>query len=125
MLRKQMLIDSGGPGRRRGGLGQEFVLQSHARNPITLSIRPDLIKFPAPGLNGGHPGRLGEVFLNGERVERFPPMEIQPGDTAVLRVPGGGGYGDPKTRERDRVRQDVALGIVSPEAARALYGLTD
>lgn len=125
MLRKQMLVDSGGPGRRRGGPGQEFVLKSHAHNPIMLSVRPDLIKFPAPGLAGGHAGRLGEVYLNGEKIERFPPMEIQPGAVCVLRIPGGGGHGDPKTREHDRVREDVVLGIVSPEAARAVYGLSE
>ena len=35
---------------------------------------------------------------------------------------GGGGYGDPKTRDRDKVRQDVIDELVSPEMARKIYG---
>ncbi|MDR7468130.1 MAG: hydantoinase B/oxoprolinase family protein [Armatimonadota bacterium] len=123
MVRKAILPDTGGPGRRRGGPGQEFVLKSVAAQPITLTIRPDLIRFPAPGLFGGHPGALGEVWLNGERVERFPPLEFRPGDVCVIRVPGGGGYGPPREREPDRVRRDVALGYVSRRAAREVYGV--
>jgi N-methylhydantoinase B len=125
MLRKAILPDTGGPGRCRGGPGQEFVLKSVASQPITLTIRPDLIRFPAPGLFGGCPGALGEVWLNGKRVERFPPMEFRPGDVCVIRLPGGGGYGPPRERERDRVRRDVALGFISLQAAREIYGLGD
>jgi N-methylhydantoinase B len=123
MRRKAMIQDSGGPGRRRGGPGQEFVLQSAALGPITCTIRPDLIKFPAPGLLGGADGRLGKVLLNGERVERFPPMELEPGDVLTIQVPGGGGVGDPRQREPERVRADVADGIVSARAAREIYGV--
>jgi N-methylhydantoinase B len=123
MRRKAMIQDSGGPGRRRGGPGQEFVLQCVSDGPITCAIRPDLIKFPAPGLLGGAAGRLGDVTLNGERVERFPPMEFRPGDVLTIRVPGGGGVGDPRQREPDRVRADVSDGIVSARAAREIYGV--
>lgn len=123
MVRKRLRPDSGGPGRRRGGLGQEIVLRSHASQPITLTIRPDLIRFPAPGLFGGHPGAKGEVLINGERMERFPPFELRPGDVCVIRVPGGGGYGDPREREPQRVKTDVAMGFVSPYAAEEVYGL--
>jgi N-methylhydantoinase B len=40
-------------------------------------------------------------------------------------MPGGGGYGDPGRRDRDRVRRDVAEGFVSPEAAARDYGLEE
>ena len=40
-----------------------------------------------------------------------------------LETPGGGGFGDPLTREPDRVARDVALGYVSVEAARRDYGV--
>ncbi|MCZ7567121.1 MAG: hydantoinase B/oxoprolinase family protein [Ardenticatenaceae bacterium] len=123
MLRKAMLPDSGGPGRRRGGPGQEFVLKCVAGEPITLTIRPDLLKFPAPGLDGGLPGQVGEVWLNGERLERFPPLEFRPGDMCVIRVPGGGGFGPPREREPERVQRDVELGLVTQEAARQIYAV--
>lgn len=123
MLRKRMIPDSGGPGRRRGGLGQELVLKCIASKPITLTIRPDLLKHPAPGLLGGLPGARGEVWLNGTRLDRFPPIEFRPGDVCVVRVPGGGGFGPPRERERERVLEDVRLGLVTPAAARDVYGV--
>jgi len=123
MRRKAMIVDSGGAGRRRGGPGQEFVLECVAANPITCTIRPDLIRFQASGLLGGHAGRLGEVLFNGERIERFPPLEFKPGDVVTIRVPGAGGVGDPRERERRRVRGDVEAGIVSGQAAYEIYGV--
>jgi N-methylhydantoinase B len=123
MERKAMLTDSGGAGYRRGGPGQEIVIRCIAPAPVMLTIRPDLMKFPAPGLDGGDFGLAGNVTLNGVKVERFVPIAWKPGETVVLRVPGGGGYGDPKLRERDKVREDVALGYVSAQAAREQYGL--
>jgi len=122
MLRKSLIRDSGGPGRRRGGLGVEYVLKCVAERPITLTIRPDLLHNPAPGLFGGLPGAPGAVFLNGERVERFVPLQFNPGDICVLHVPGGGSYGPPAERDRELLRRDVEIGYVSPEAARAVYG---
>ena len=123
MLNKELIIDSGGAGRSRGGPGQEFTLKCVAKNPITLTIRPDLLRNPAPGIEGGLPGRPGEVILNGVQVTRFLPMEMKPGDLCILRVPGGGGYGDPKQRESVLVKRDVGNGLVSPQAAREIYGV--
>jgi N-methylhydantoinase B/oxoprolinase/acetone carboxylase alpha subunit len=122
MLRRAMIPDSGGPGRRRGGLGQEFVLRCTAAVPITMTVRPDLLKNPAPGLLGGLPGARGEVSLNGRRLERFPPLELQDGDVVVIRVPGGGGFGPPGEREPALVQQDIADGMISLRAAGEIYG---
>lgn len=123
MLKKEMIPDSGGLGRHRGGPGQAFVLKCVAREPITLTVRPDLLKNPAPGLMGGQPGALGKVMLNGEQLEWFPPLEFHPGDECVLYVPGGGGFGPPDERDPAHVREDVVLGYVTPEAARHAYGM--
>lgn len=123
MLYKRLIPDSGGAGRRRGGLGQEIALRCTAQKPMMLTIRPDLMKFPALGLAGGDFGAPGEVLLNGRKVERFTPIAWQPGDEIVLRVPGGGGFGDPRRREPERVREDVRLGYVSLQAAQEIYGL--
>ena len=56
-------------------------------------------------------------------MERFPPVDLLPGDEMVIRVPGGGGFGDPKQREPELVRRDVAVGLVSRQAAKAVYGV--
>ena len=96
-----------------------------AQKPVLLRIRPDLMKFAAPGLNGGAEGALGDVYLIGTKVKRFIPLDWHPGDEVTLIVPGGGGFGDPEEREKERVIQDVALGLVSAKAARETYGLKD
>lgn len=125
MTEKTLVIDSGGAGRRRGGPGQRITLRCTAQKPVLLTIRPDLLKYPAPGLDGGHDGMRGLVEHNGEVLTRFRPTPWDPGDEIVLTVPGGGGFGDPTERERERVLDDVALGLVSAEAARDAYGQSD
>jgi N-methylhydantoinase B len=121
--REALLQDSGGPGRRQGGPGQEIVFRSIGQEALTLTIRPDLMKYPALGLEGGGLGAPGDVILNGEKITRFTPIQWRPGDEVVLVVPGGGGFGDPRQREPEHVREDVLLGLVSLEAAREIYGL--
>ncbi|MFN8496364.1 MAG: hydantoinase B/oxoprolinase family protein [Anaerolineae bacterium] len=123
MLRKRMLTDSGGPGRRRGGPGVEYMLKCVAEKPITLQVRPDLLYNPAPGLMGGAPGAPGAVYLNGQKITRFTPIQFNPGEVCILQIPGGGGFGDPREREHDRVLRDIADGLVSVQAARDVYGV--
>ena len=50
-------------------------------------------------------------------------MDLEPGARVTLRLPGGGGYGDPLERETDRVLADVVDGYVSIDAARDAYGV--
>lgn len=123
MTHKSLITDSGGPGRHRGGPGQEIGLRARSDVGTTLTIRPDLMKYPAEGLRGGQRGSAGDVIMNGERMHRFVPHQFKQGDEVILRVPGGGGYGLPAERERAAVLQDVALGLVSSEQARSVYGV--
>ena len=123
MLHKKLIQDSGGHGRRRGGPGQEIAFRCTAEKPVMLTIRPDLMKYPALGLEEGGLGMPGDVLLNGVKVERFTPIRWNPGDEIVLRVPGGGGFGDPRQREPECVREDVRQGLVSLAVAREVYGL--
>ena len=123
MTHKRLIPDSGGPGTHRGGPGQEIGLRALTEQGTTLTIRPDLMKYPAEGLRGGHRGMAGDVIMNGERMERFVPYQFKAGDEVLLRVPGGGGYGPPPERTREDVLEDVALGLVSPEQATETYGV--
>ncbi len=123
MLHKRLIPDSGGAGQHRGGPGQEIAVRCTAKQPVMLTIRPDLMKYPALGLNQGGLGMPGDVLLNGVKVERFTPIAWHPGDEIVLRVPGGGGFGDPGGRDPERIREDVLLGLVSLQAAAETYGL--
>jgi N-methylhydantoinase B len=50
-------------------------------------------------------------------------MRIEEGDILIIHTPGGGGYGDPKKRDRKLVLRDVENGFVSPESAKKDYGV--
>jgi N-methylhydantoinase B len=119
---KRLVIDSGGAGRFRGGLGQEMRMRVVGNRPMIASARPDKVRFPAPGALGGHPGLAGRFTIN-DKDAPVRPHTLKPGDTVTMRLPGGGGYGDPRERPREAVARDVENAYVSPEAARTAYGL--
>ena len=67
-----------------------------------------------------HPLDGGEAFVAPKYgLREFPAVRL------VARSPGGGGWGDPTERDRELVRRDVSDGLVSPDAARDVYGLDD
>jgi N-methylhydantoinase B len=122
-VRKELRPDSGGPGRHRGGLGQVLAFKIEGSGPVTFNLTPDRVTTLPQGLNGGLPGRIGAVVINGQTITRFPPITLNPGDLVELHLPGGGGFGAVLERDPGRVRDDVALGYVSVEAARDEYGV--
>jgi N-methylhydantoinase B len=124
--KKEFRTDSGGPGEHRGGLGQEIVVEVASAEPLRLSLLSDRQKYPAEGLLGGKPGALVEIVLaDGTRPHPKSRGTLAPGDRLILRYAGGGGYGDPRRRDRGAIRDDVKNGYVSPESARGDYGLLD
>jgi N-methylhydantoinase B len=101
-------------GRWRGGLGQEVVIESLAKAPMRAAIQSERIRSPADGLLGGAPGVLGEVLLNGKKVPDAKGMVIlERGDRLVLRMPGGGGYGNPAERDPAAAAHDREMGYVA------------
>lgn len=120
--RKEFRPDSGGAGEYRGGLGQSVEIGS--LHEIDLSFRAmfDRVLNPASGRAGGEPGLAGAVVLaSGATLKSKGQQVIPAGDRLVLQMPGGGGYGDPRSRSVDSIRSDVKRGIVSLEAARKSY----
>jgi len=122
--------DSGGPGRRRGGLGlarEVRILSEGAR----LSVLAEKAVLPPFGVCGGGAGAANRfrVRRDGVTLEPSPlpgkvgsfPLEL--GDVVVIETSGGGGFGDPLAREVERVVADVAEGYVSTAAAARDYGV--
>jgi N-methylhydantoinase B len=122
--RKQLITDSGGPGRQRGGLGQEVVLRNLAKDDALLSLSGGRFHIAAPGMDGGGQGTLGIIRLDGGSPEprRRQALLGQDG-TALFAYPGGGGYGPPYERDPAMVLDDVRKGYVSRERAETDYGL--
>jgi N-methylhydantoinase B len=127
LARFDLIRDSGGAGRFRGGLGirREYLNLEDAR----FSIRSMKHVIPPNGCAGGKTGRTGDIWINPEAKEakrlptRYADYPLKQNDIFRLDTPGGGGHGDPLAREPERVLADVNEGYVSPEAAARDYGV--
>jgi N-methylhydantoinase B len=120
--RKDLRVDSGGPGRERGGLGQTVVLGSRENAPYGIHAVFERVVYPPRGRDGGASGAKGRVSFGSGAALRPKGFQVVPaGERLVIEMPGGGGIGDPAARDPDRVAADVALGLVSVEAARRDY----
>jgi N-methylhydantoinase B len=106
-------VGLGGAGKHRGGLGQDVLFESESKRPIVLSFMAERTRFPAPGLAGGKPGGLGDVRINGKRIDHRRQWVLERGDRVLVSTPGGGGYGAPGARDPAARRRDRALGYVS------------
>ena len=110
---KRLRPDSGGPGRHRGGLGQEILIESRSETPIAVCFLAERTIFPAFGIEGGQAGAAGELRINGEKTDPKRQYVLNTGDTVLLRTPGGGGHGDPAAREDAAQRHDRDFGYVT------------
>jgi N-methylhydantoinase B len=118
---------SAGAGRRRGSPGGE-VVYGPRRDPMTLSIASDSQVFPAQGVRGGRAGAPSanyRIGANGfeEKLPAIVVFELKPGERVRFENAAGGGYGDPRRREPERVLADVRRGWETVERARAIYGV--
>ncbi|MFG1257662.1 hydantoinase B/oxoprolinase family protein [Xanthobacter flavus] len=125
----RLAVDSGGAGHTRGGLSMQRGLRVLA--PETrYSLLSDGAVVPSFGVRGGLPGfpvgswidRDGEIedFDTPGKIAGHP---VEEGAMVVVRSAGGGGYGDPLTRDPARVALDASEGYISAEACRQLYGV--
>jgi N-methylhydantoinase B len=110
---KRLRPDSGGPGRHRGGLGQEILIESRSDMPIAVSFLAERTVIAAFGVEGGRPGATGALRINGEAVDPKRQYVLSRGDTVSLATPGGGGHGDPRARDAAALAADLAAGYVT------------
>lgn len=123
--RKELRCDSGGAGRFRGGLGQTIEVGSREDAPFAIFARFQRVKYPAAGRGGGANGAAGTLHLSsGAAVPPRGTQIIPAGERLVVEMPGGGGLGDPLSRDLSAIERDVAMGYVSRQAAHDLYGLS-
>ena len=122
--KRELIPDSGGAGKFRGGLGQELVLEVITGLPANHSCMYDRTQFPAQGFHGGQAGETGEITLpDGTHPHPKSHYTLEAGQAVTLKMPGGGGYYAPFERDPEQVLNDVRQGYVSLNAARDEYGV--
>lgn len=122
-----IIPDSGGAGRWRGGCASQRrwrILGSESN----VSVCFERGVTPAPGLKGGHSGTPTAIYAigaNGEkrRINTKGTLMIEAGGKLHAELPGGGGFGNPRERDRRAVIADVLDGYVSKRAAKEIYGV--
>jgi N-methylhydantoinase B len=123
-----LIQDSGGPGKHRGGLGIERIVQ--ARTNIIVNTQIDRVHCKPWGLGGGDDAHGNSVALRleGEWKKDFPnakvlTAQLKEGEAFCLRSGGGGGFGPAIERPAEQVAADVKQGYVSVSAANKAYGV--
>jgi len=127
LIRHELLADSAGPGQWRGGLGVETIFEIGSEDTQLVTFGDGDFEG-AFGLHGGGGSGLNFIRL------RYPDgTEVVPKNKDLITgVPkgtiyhqvanGGGGWGDPKLRDRKVLAEEVRNGVITPEAARTYYG---
>jgi N-methylhydantoinase B len=121
--RLELVADSDGAGRTRGGLG--LRKDYRFERPTSFTILADRERVGPHGVDGGHDGRVAEYVHVRDgvatRLGSKSTLDLEPGDVVSIRTCGGGGYGPPVERDPELVLRDVREGKVSPERARTVY----
>lgn len=126
IVRYELVTDSEGAGRQRGGLGlrRDYLFPDHE---VSFTILADRERWGPWGLFGGEAGQRASYLLNPEttaiELGSKVTVQLQPGDVISYRTCGGGGYGAPHERDPQQVLCDVREGKVSLERAQAVYGV--
>jgi len=128
ILKHEYLADSGGVGKWRGGLGVETIIKLAGDN-TTMVVFGDGDVEPNYGLFGGKGSVLNSISLKYPDGKEHIPMskdiieDIPDGTVYHQIASGGGGYGDPKERDKEKVANDVKNEVVSHEQAKREYGM--
>lgn len=111
--------DSGGPGRHRGGLGAIYEIEL-LEEEATAFLFGDRGRFAPRGVVGGGDAAMTRFTFPLDGAPAHPPLAskivdvaLKRGDRVRLKTPGGGGYGDPKSRNPKALQRDLELGFVT------------
>ncbi len=117
--RKELRQNSGGAGQFRGGLGQRMVVGNREKAEFAIFGTFDRVKNPARGRDGGKPGATGSLTLtSGKKLKGMGRQVIPIGEELTIEMPGGGGYGNPKNRDRKKIVEDIKAGLISADGAK-------
>ncbi len=123
-----LVMDSGGPGKQRGGIGRQMIIRSpddgeNSPKRTTFAVQAGRFIYPPQGIFNGKDGSKAKFLKNEENADPSGLTFCDPGDRISFVSAGGGGYGDPLERDPQAVERDVQYGYVSIEKAKQDYGV--
>ena len=123
-----LVMDSGGPGKQRGGIGRRMIIRSPddgetSPKRTTIAIQAGRFIYPPGGIFDGKDGSKAKFLKNGENADPSGLTFCDPGDRISFISAGGGGYGNPFERDPKAVERDVQYGYISIEKAKQDYGV--
>jgi N-methylhydantoinase B len=127
LTRYELLSDTGGAGRHRGGLGVRRDIMFLDKSG-SLETQFDKFKVQPFPLFGGEPGATGKLVMNPdsnhphELRSKTYGYPLKNGDIFSMHTQGGGGYGSPAERDRKAIEKDLREGKISEKHAKAEYG---
>jgi N-methylhydantoinase B len=122
-----LVVDSGGAGRWRGGLGLRRVIRP-VGHVCEFSGAGERFRRGPPGIFGGEAGKAGAFMLlraDGSMQNlpgKLTSLILHPGDAVAVETPGAGGYGSPKERSREKLAEDLCSGKFTPRCIENHYG---
>ena len=128
----EIVQDTGGAGKYRGGNG--FIRKFRVDSKFAkICICSDRHNTGPPGIFGGLPGSKAVYkleFFDKQKTEMFlssktPYIHLEYKTSVILQSAGGGGFGDPKKREKERIVYDLRNGYISKEKAKKVYGFEE
>ncbi len=119
---------TGGAGKYRGGMGVRYAIRIR-RGEARVSMVMDHGRVGPQGVLGGSDGGVNTVRIERGGEIYTPPhlskdqdIVVGPGDLVRVTTPGGGGYGDPRQRDRALIARDLRRGYYTEEQAQTLFG---
>ncbi|MFC1876983.1 hydantoinase B/oxoprolinase family protein [Thermodesulfobacteriota bacterium] len=128
VLARELICDSGGAGKKRGGLGRRMRIRVPddalaPEPPVAIAVQAGRFRYPPQGIFGGKHGTKARFLKNDLPGDPSGLTLCDPGDTIDFQSAGGGGFGVPLERDIAAVERDVVYGYVSIEKAESDYGV--
>jgi N-methylhydantoinase B len=121
ILKRELIPDSCGAGKYRGGNGQEISFQIESESGVQVAFRNDRIINPTQGMLGGDSGKKGIILLNGTPQPGKSNLFLKKKDLISFCTPGGAGMFFPKDRDPDLVEEDLRNEIITREYAERYH----